>query len=408
MRIAFGSQPVYSHLVPALLPLAKLAASAGHDVGVTTSPTLSDHVREFGLLPLNLPNALGPADIIHRPDLIERLDVDVSGLAEFGQRTLRTDPDYFAKVFAGPVAGDNASEAIQALGDFQPDLIVQEAIDYPSYYAAEYLGIPSVVLDTGPLAPFDHAQVLTAINQQRERLGLETVTDPWHPFRRHRFGMTPESFYPEHLRIPTAGYFRPPRPAEDTLDPAIADLPDDRPMVLATLGSGAARVSRGARTVLDVIIDVLGRLPVTGVVALGAGVDPADRKKPTPENVHLTSFVQQELLLPACDAFITHGGFSGVRESLSSGVPMVVLPLFAEQPANADRVEQLGAGRKLHIEDVTHESLRTAVAAILEEDTYRNRARGIQREFLALPPFNEIIPKLTSLAKAADEPVSVG
>ncbi len=399
MRIAFSSQPIYSHLVPAVLPLAAEAAEAGHEVVVLTSPALADEVRRAGLRPLELPNAVGPAELVANPELAERYGLDFGMMSDFGRRTLAATPDFFARMFAGPPAGDFARDAIEALRDWKPDLIVGECSDYGSYYAAEVLGLASTMLDIAPLGPFDVPELLDQINAQRTELGLDEVSDPMHPFRHRRIGIISESFYPPHARSDSARYHQPPRPpAGQRLDPAIAELPGDRPMVLATLGSNAGRVHGADRSLLDTIVEVLGELPVTGVVALGRDFSPEDWQGARPDNVHLTSFVQQHLLLPACDAFITHGGFSGTREALGSGVPMVTIPMLAEQPANATRVEELGAGRRLNVEDVTHESLRETVGAVLDDPTYRYRAQHAQREFLTLPEFSEIVSELEGFA----------
>src|SRR5699024_6983386 len=104
-----------------------------------------------------------------------------------------------------------------------------------------------------------------------------------------------------------------------------------------------------------------------------------------PDNVHLTSFAQQQQLLPLCDAFLTHAGFNGTREALSNGVPVVAIPMFAEQPANAARVAELGAGLSLPVEDATHPQLRHALDTVLTDPSYRYRARDVQRELLGLP-----------------------
>lgn len=395
LRIAFGSQPIYSHLVPAVLPLARTAADAGHEVAVLTSPELSEEVRAFGLTPLPLRSAISPGEMFQRPELRERLGLDLSFFDDLGRRTLRAGDEQFAAMFAGPVAGDSAEEAVDVLKSFAPDLLVRESTDHSSYYAAEHLGLRHTTLDIGPLAPFDSEAVLTTINEQRDRLELEPVTDPLHPFRGGRIGMAPESFYPESLRLPAASYYNAPPARAEQLDPAIAELPGDRPLVLATLGSNAPTVLGGGELdLLNTIVEALGDLRVTGVVALGEGTSPADWSGSRPDNVHLTSFAQQQLLLPACEAFITHGGFNGVREALSSGTPMVVLPVFAEQPANAERVEQLDAGKRLNLEDLTHDSLRTAVGTVLADSSHRHRTRAMAREFLALPPFEEIVPGL--------------
>ncbi|NYH78137.1 N-glycosyltransferase [Actinopolyspora biskrensis] len=395
MRIAFGSQPLYSHLVPAVLPLARLAAEAGHEVAVLTSPELSEEIHAFGLTPLPLRNAISPREMLQRPELHERLGLDLAFLEDLGRKTLRAQDDHFAAMFAGPVAGDSAEEAVEVLKSFAPDLLVRESTDHASYYAAEYLGVRHTALDIGPLAPFNTEAMLTRINEQRGRLDLEPVTDPLHPFRGGRIGMAPESFYPESLRLPSASYYNAPPARAGQLDPAIAELPGDRPLVLATLGSNAAGMLGGGElNLLNTIVEALGDLRVTGVVALGDGVSPEDWTGSRPDNVYLTSFAQQQLLLPACEAFITHGGFNGVREALSSGIPMVVLPISAEQPANAERVEQLEAGKRLNLEDLTHDSLRTALGTVLADSAHRHRTRAMAREFRALPRFGEIVSGL--------------
>ena len=43
-------------------------------------------------------------------------------------------------------------------------------------------------------------------------------------------------------------------------------------------------------------------------------------------------FLPQTTVLPLVDLFITHGGNNSVLEALYAGVPMLVCPLFAEQP----------------------------------------------------------------------------
>lgn len=400
MRIAFSSQPIYSHLVPVVLPAAAEAAAAGHDVVVLTSQALADEVRRAGLRPLVLANALGPAELAGDPDLARELGLDMQPLGDFGTRTLHISPEHFTRIFAGPLAGRFAAEAIEELREWKPDLVVGECTDYGSYYAAEYLGVPAAVLDIAPLGPFDaHPATLEQINTQRGALGLAAVSDPLHPFRRRRLGVIAESFYPPQARTGSTRYFRPPHaPADQQLDPEVAALPGDRPWVLATLGSNAARLLDDEKPgLLDTLVDVLGELPVTGIVALGRDTDPDRWRGARPDNVHLTSFAQQQLLLPLCDAFVTHAGFSGIRESLSSGVPVVAVPMFAEQPANAARVAELGAGRQLAVEDATHARLRQAIEAVLDDPVYRYRARDLQRELLSLPEFSALVGDLEEL-----------
>jgi UDP:flavonoid glycosyltransferase YjiC (YdhE family) len=108
--------------------------------------------------------------------------------------------------------------------------------------------------------------------------------------------------------------------------------------------------------------------------------------------------VQQSTLLPAVDAFVTHSGFNSTLEAFGASVPMVAIPMFAEQPANAARIAELGAGLRLDVEDVTAASLHDALQRILEDPQPGARARGVQRKIMALPPLSAIVDGLVAYA----------
>ena len=64
---------------------------------------------------------------------------------------------------------------------------------------------------------------------------------------------------------------------------------------------------------------------------------------PIPANVHVESFLPQQVAM-ACDAVVSHGGAGTTMAALTRGLPMVVVPLFADQMHNAARIEAMGAG----------------------------------------------------------------
>lgn len=289
-----------------------------------------------------------------------------------------------------------AADLLDALACDPPDLILRDPVEFGGYLAAERLGVPHGVLDNCPLAPFGHPAVLDELNRQRGTLGLPPMPDAWHPFSTFRAGVVPEIFYPPANRLRNARYYRtPPESGQAPLDGAIAALPADRPLVLAAIGSNAHRVLESAESVLNTVIEVLGQLPVTGVVALGR--DPGQWSGARADNVHLTSFVQQRLLLPACAAFITHAGFNSVREAVEAGVPIVALPLFAEEPANARRIAELGLGLSLAPPELTAPTLRNAVERVLSDGKPRAHVKWLQRQMFALSPLNQIVEDLQSL-----------
>ena len=88
-------------------------------------------------------------------------------------------------------------------------------------------------------------------------------------------------------------------------------------------------------------------------------------------------FPQQDVLgHPKTRAFITQGGIISVQEALFHAVPMLFVPMFADQSANAHRAMRQGYGIRIepkstyrmlsHIRSVMGEQLRLfSVANIL-------------------------------------------
>jgi len=117
---------------------------------------------------------------------------------------------------------------------------------------------------------------------------------------------------------------------------------DDAPLVYLTLGTVAPQFGFFPG-LYRAAIDALATLPVRVLVTTGRGHDPADLG-PLPARVHAERWVPQAAVMPHTAAMVCHGGFGTVRAGLAAGVPLAVLPLFADQPDNARRVVELGAG----------------------------------------------------------------
>ncbi|XP_064112814.1 UDP-glycosyltransferase UGT5-like isoform X2 [Macrobrachium nipponense] len=102
-----------------------------------------------------------------------------------------------------------------------------------------------------------------------------------------------------------------------------------------------------------------------------------------PENVMINHwFPQQDILAhPNVKGFISHGGLLSLQEALFHGTPMVVLPLFGDQPTNAARVVANGWGRSLDYKDL---SVDLIISSILEVMNNTN--------IYAAVSFTQIIP----------------
>ena len=100
-------------------------------------------------------------------------------------------------------------------------------------------------------------------------------------------------------------------------------------------------------------------------LALASGSTPIGALGPLPNGAVVGEHLPQVALLRFADVLVTHGGNNSVTEACASGVPMVVLPMSTDQFAGARAIEKAGIGIVLDPNQVTAESLRDAVEAVL-------------------------------------------
>ncbi|KAH8362653.1 hypothetical protein KR200_008372, partial [Drosophila serrata] len=89
-------------------------------------------------------------------------------------------------------------------------------------------------------------------------------------------------------------------------------------------------------------------------------------------NILYKKWLPQDDILahPNTKLFITHAGKGGITESQYHGVPMVALPIFADQPGNAEVMQNAGYGLSLDLLTITEQSLGDALKEVLENLKY--------------------------------------
>ena len=142
----------------------------------------------------------------------------------------------------------------------------------------------------------------------------------------------------------------------------------------------------------------LRELPVNLLVTVGREIDPATLG-PQPAHVRVERFVPQAEILPHVDLVVSHGGSGSVLGALAHGRPMVVLPIGADQPLNAERISALGVGRSLDAIEATPDDVREAAASVLADATYRESAGRLADEIAALPSPDVAVGLLERLAR---------
>ena len=156
------------------------------------------------------------------------------------------------------------------------------------------------------------------------------------------------------------------------------------PLLYLSLGSlGSADVG-----LMQKLIDTLGATEYSVIVSLG----PQHEELRLAPNMSGAEFLPQPAILPEVDLVITHGGNNTVTESLHFGKPMVVLPLFWDQHDNAQRMDELGLGRRLDTYGHEPVELVDAIESLLADSELPRRLSAISARLEAEP----------GTAKAAD------
>ncbi|XP_040181871.1 UDP-glucuronosyltransferase 2A1-like isoform X1 [Rana temporaria] len=99
------------------------------------------------------------------------------------------------------------------------------------------------------------------------------------------------------------------------------------------------------------------------------------------ENTVIYDWIPQNDLLghPKTKAFITHGGTNGIYEAIYHGVPMVGMPLFADQPDNMIHMKTKGMAVIVDINKMQSQDLVDAVNTVINNPTYKENALRISR-----------------------------
>jgi UDP:flavonoid glycosyltransferase YjiC (YdhE family) len=114
--------------------------------------------------------------------------------------------------------------------------------------------------------------------------------------------------------------------------------------------------------------------------------------------------VPQSLLYPRCALVVCHGGSGTVLGALAHGLPLVLTPINADQPENAERCAAAGAARVIEPADLSPAAVRESVRAVLGDPAYKQAAARVQAEMAALPPLAHAVGLLERLA-AVRQPI---
>jgi UDP:flavonoid glycosyltransferase YjiC (YdhE family) len=148
------------------------------------------------------------------------------------------------------------------------------------------------------------------------------------------------------------------------------------------------------------VIEALRTTRVRGVVTTGLAIDPA--ALPAPPNVLVVRSAPHGRLFADADVVVTHAGMGTVTRALSSGVPLVCLPMGRDQHDVAARVVYAGAGIRLR-PSAKPAAIRAAVERVTGDPGFAAAARNVGAGMNADAEAGMAVAELEALASGTRE-----
>ncbi len=361
MRVIVSFVGGWGHAAP-LLPLAAWAKELGHRVTFAGQAAFGERIVRLGYEF----DVVGPDTLATTPQPLRPTD------REAERSVMR---DHF-------VAGFGHTRAT-LLGDLfdreRVELAICDDVDVGAVVAAEARGVPCVTVNVIAAGLLNHPSVVgPAWDQLRRTRGLAA-----DPEARRIGGQLVIAPLPRSLRSPAAAlppamrFVRPPIVEEHRSRPGAVP---GRSLVYVTLGT-VFNVESG--DLLSRLVEAMNILSTTdevdAVITTGTAIDPDDMPPAAP-GVRIERFVPQRALLGRCATVVCHGGSGTVVDALSLGIPVVVLPMGADQLDNADRCAALGTGIALDPVDATPTEIAETTRAVLRTASFADAAAVISAE----------------------------
>ncbi|CAH0678009.1 unnamed protein product [Spodoptera exigua] len=103
-----------------------------------------------------------------------------------------------------------------------------------------------------------------------------------------------------------------------------------------------------------------------------------------PKNVHIVQWAPQQSILahPNLKLFVTHGGLLSLTEAVHFGVPIIVIPVFADQFLNANQARNKGFAERVDLSHHLHKDLKVALDKVLGDfNRYSGRAKEVSAAY---------------------------
>lgn len=455
MRVLFTTIPGFGHFQP-IVPFARALRDDRHEVAVATAPAFAAAVEQAGL-------RFVPAGLDWDESRLLDTLPGIRGVAKEYQG------EWLMKhIFLDASPRRMVPDLIAAARDWRPDVIASGTYEFGGALAAERLGLPYASCSIS--FRWNRWVLKTVVGREiaalRRTLGLRedagfqafgryldlcfvppswTLTDALlrpeltklvrrkmiggdlsmgqrgmalRALVRQRLLALDHRVNPAHAAVGATTHFI----RNGDLAPTYAPLPawwhamPRQPTVYVSLGTV---FSAQYPQLFDTILAGLRDEPLNLILTVGREVDPA-RFGPQPASVRIERFIAADTLhalLPHVALCINHAGYGTVMDALGHGIPLVLLPLSADQPVIAQSCFINGVAPDLPApawrisakglpivrpDRLTPAMVRDVVREALADPRYRAAAGAAMAESLALPRLDHAITLLRTIVQGTD------
>eukprot|EP00442_Polarella_glacialis_P058950 CAMPEP_0115118848 /NCGR_PEP_ID=MMETSP0227-20121206/44735_1 /TAXON_ID=89957 /ORGANISM="Polarella glacialis, Strain CCMP 1383" /LENGTH=416 /DNA_ID=CAMNT_0002520195 /DNA_START=84 /DNA_END=1334 /DNA_ORIENTATION=+ len=316
-------------------------------------------------------------------------------------------------------------EAVSAwLCEVRPQVVIYDYFCIVAPLACGKLGIPCVCFRSGQPAEQPKSCPADLIDLQKEQAQLLkerfNVAADWQaPFVEMLstelnilqvpltwLGAARERYEP----CATIGPSIVPRPLSDEDEALLAELdaPGSSFRVLISMGTVQGQKAQpeieDQQALFQIFADAARLLPEARVVLSISGTAGAvdAEKLRAPSNCLVREFIPQLAVLQRVDCFLSHCGANSMHEALWAGVPILGVPIFGDQPGNAQRIEDNGWGRQRRWQELTPEMVANDLRELALSPAIRTalcQAQALEQE--AIASRTPVAEKILELARRA-------
>jgi zeaxanthin glucosyltransferase len=397
MRIGFVSLPVPGHLNP-MTTLARKLQSRGHDVVFISLADVAPFVEAAGLPFVPCSEAAYPAGSLGK--LVRRLS-ELSGedalhftvnsmMKGYTKSLFESLPDTLSKAGVDGIVLDQYQPYVELI----PMHLRMPFVHVSNALHVDYAGRTPICFVDWPYKTGVDALARNIEGVRRARILLEPVTAVAQAYARE-VGLSVDWNNPHSTLSPLAWVTQCPREFDFGCAPDFPQFQyagpfhDGRsrmdfgfpwqhltgePIVYASMGTLQNGLIDIFRSITQAAI---GLKELQFVLAVGGQLD-SKQLGAVPANVMVVSYAPQIDILRRSSLCITHAGLNTALESLSSGVPMLALPITNDQPGVAARIANKKVGTVISPDQASPENFVAAIKRVLGDSTFRDNVRRVQ------------------------------